>query len=512
MLKHDMTPREPYPPRPPPQPNPSDVPPQHYPHLNPQSSTDPPFRQTKASGAELPPALAGTTPEYPIGYERARRRLENNRGTLGDMNLDGSLSNRPRFEASLTSLGPGAFNQSNGSYASNTNRDPPSIFFGESTGNPASQRATVRHGPGLQAVIYSDTMANMERRRAQQQELAYYEKIQLEERERMKRQEKLRSIEEEKGLKWPFGAEQKMPRRQVDLPPDILHLKTVEKERAEQYARDLSQQIEERERAKRQDRQQSLAADKNNVPVDPISLQPLPAKPSVQARRIRPPPLDERKDVYPLAMHIQANHNGTIDSQNPAALGRNRDTIRAIEEANSRVNAAIGVSLPGLGEGHNYQRDDITGLHEPKYGRKRTLNPEQSLEKLQSNLNGKMLLKDQAEELKAKQEHMQQHRKEEIEMGKKFAENYPWHWGQDLNRRGNAKHKSSDIMYQAEPIDRDRALQYQHDLDQIVQERRQIKEMERKTEIELGRQVAILIIKLDIFQDRDNPVEVVKKS
>jgi hypothetical protein len=96
-------------------------------------------------------------PDSNPAADRAKRRLQNVRGTLGaGVNLDGTVTNKPLVEPPLA--------QKTAQPELETN-----FYFGCSMSHTANK--SFRHGPGLSAVIYSDSQANLDKKKMLQQEL-----------------------------------------------------------------------------------------------------------------------------------------------------------------------------------------------------------------------------------------------------------------------------------------------------------------------------------------------------
>ncbi|KAJ3061628.1 hypothetical protein HDU98_002444 [Podochytrium sp. JEL0797] len=93
-------------------------------------------------------------------------------------------------------------------------------------------------------------------------------------------------------------------------------------------------------------------------------------------------------------------------------------------------------------------------------------------------------------ELRQRREMEQSQRQQDHQMGKQFAESYPWKWGDHADPRKDAPHhKATDIIMQKEPINRTKALQYQADLNAMVQMKRESCMKSKQHETELWQKV-----------------------
>ncbi|KAJ3408802.1 hypothetical protein HDV05_004751 [Chytridiales sp. JEL 0842] len=502
LFRHDMSSSDPYPPDP-------SISRYHYPHSTQHNPPPPHNSQTSHFGikASLQPLAAPpkfidpkfTDSAQGMHEERAKRRWENTRGILGvGFNLDGSEKVGDRV---------GSFTKE--SMHHHTAREMGSgdglFYFGGRVG-PRKVEGGIRGGGGMKEVMFSDTMANIEKKREIQKELAMYEKLQIAERERLKQENRARELNEDRTIHWPFGPrtstntspysqqqqQQQQPQTQSPFPthpsfghqapalsPAELKLRREKAAKTEEYKRELEAQIQQSRMQKYESIQQRRTEhfetdywkpqpthnahikrpDPSPENEDPISHAKLPSRPPHPARRLKFDNVDDKRDYYPLT------------SLGGVAI----DPSRAQDP---QVGAAAGFAQ-GPGEsGH--------GLYvEPKYGRRKLLREDERIEKLEGQMHAEEWRKVQEEALRLKQLQMQNEHKEYLTQGKFYATSYPFPFG--THTAPKPTHKTTDVMPRlTEPLDKERARQYKEELDRMVEDRRRGEMGRKQEEKEMG--------------------------
>ncbi|KAI8613392.1 hypothetical protein BC830DRAFT_478891 [Chytriomyces sp. MP71] len=221
-----------------------------------------------------------------------------------------------------------------------TKSEPNLIYFGSGEGamRDVGNQQPPWYPKGFSVTRNTESDATMERKRLIREELAKYERIQLEERDRRRQMERNQPGPTQE--KWPFGKPTNINQRfnhMIPMRQDELVLRELEKKRAEQYARELEIQVQasrhHKEEAKKigfqveHDQQNwmmhtaSMPGRRHRVPLEPprdgsidlISHAPLPKNPPNEHKKLRPPVAEERKDVYPFSHPVR--FEGT-DSRN----------------------------------------------------------------------------------------------------------------------------------------------------------------------------------------------------
>ncbi|KAJ3406161.1 hypothetical protein HDU80_000088 [Chytriomyces hyalinus] len=497
MLRHNMAPAEPYR---------HEIPAPVDDYFHPRAPTT------------LITALPEKKPVYPnqdptTAYERNKRRLENTRGTFGaGVNLDGTSRAQPMIPD------PSAMNFSAAPEKNNL------LFFGGDGGRNAV-RSDGRHmGPRISNALQYESDSNLERKKLIQQELSAidlliswsaekYEKIQLEERQNKRLMERQQTFRQRKETKWPFGHPPNMNQKFNHIIPmgreerikrssKLIHnlsfarfeqemaVRQLEKQRADEYARELEIQVESNRRQKEAARkfefqtkgdQQTwmmhapgIPERRARVPMEPphdssrdlISHVLVPPKPPNEHKKLRPPQNEERKEVYPLDHDIRTARTNAL----PARIGI------PIEPT----------SLP-LGD-HRKISFSEPNMREPQFGRKKFMQFDTKEERVQNEHQLRFMRQVQEEDLKIHREMEQRKRQEENIQGKQFGQSYPWHWGMDNEtRKAHPHHKSTDIMQTTEPINKAKAMQYQADLNNLVRHRQAIHDREKQMDSDLWR-------------------------
>ncbi|KAJ3232443.1 hypothetical protein HDU78_007032 [Chytriomyces hyalinus] len=449
MLRHNMAPAEPYR---------HEIPAPVDDYFHPRAPTT------------LITALPEKKPVYPnqdptTAYERNKRRLENTRGTFGaGVNLDGTSRAQPMIPD------PSTMNFSAVPEKNNL------LFFGGDGGRNAV-RSDGRHmGPRISNALQYESDSNLERKKLIQQELSAidlliswslekYEKIQLEERQNKRLMERQQTFRE-------------------------MAVRQLEKQRADEYARELEIQVESNRRQKEAARkfefqtkgdQQTwmmhapgIPERRARVPMEPphdssrdlISHVLVPPKPPNEHKKLRPPQNEERKEVYPLDHDIRTARTNALPARNGIPIEP--------------------TSLP-LGD-HRKISFSEPNMREPQFGRKKFMQFDTKEERVQNEHQLRFMRQVQEEDLKIHREMEQRKRQEENIQGKQFGQSYPWHWGMDNEtRKAHPHHKSTDIMQTTEPINKAKAMQYQADLNNLVRHRQAIHDREKQMDSDLWR-------------------------
>ncbi|ORY37115.1 hypothetical protein BCR33DRAFT_721738 [Rhizoclosmatium globosum] len=466
LLRHDMAPRNPY-----------DASNAIAHCVNPPPDHSHP-RQTLIT--ELPqPKLVYPPPNHKETVDdRNRRRYENTRGTLGgNVNFDGTKREKPMISMEHYKLAEESrrLNQSN----------PELIYFGSATGyQQQRERESFRHKPGIMSVLYSDSDSNLERKRVIKDEMAKYERMQTEERDRRLQQERHQQSPPKDN--WPFGkhlghgSDHLTFNHVIPLRQEEIAMREQEKKLAMAYAKELDNQIENdrkyREQMKKsmpvRDDEQTWMFHHNHmpgrrpkVPFEPPRdsatdlISHVPHNHQLQAdksRKLRPPLQEERKD-YNKSHPPQPDRPLPPVEPTSLVLGSNKDRR---------------VSFP-----------DEKLYHEPQFGRRKFLLNSTNEEQKMAEHEMKLMRDYQEKELRLRREMEQKEREEAFSQGKAFAHSYPWKWGDHGGQ--NPHHKVTDILQHKEPLDRNKALQYQADLDAMVRHKRDNCQKEKQREVEL---------------------------
>ncbi|KAJ3215315.1 hypothetical protein HDU67_000592 [Dinochytrium kinnereticum] len=364
---------------------------------------------------------------------RTNLRAKNYHGTLGAfLNFDGSVSDKPIPRM-------------------NNNQQPEgsdeSIFTG---GHTREIRGPVRYGPGIQSSMYSDSAQNQERKRALQQELAEYEKIQLKEREAKRQADRRHEIESGKILSWPFESH-----KQLTVVPEM-----------EEYSKDLASGEPERRYhhhshdppapsprqlnyPNRQDAQNKAESQHFN----PISHAPVSSKQAVDSRRRKIQIDDERAAVYPLGIKVpDTSQKKTHQPPCPQEQISFNPVNRYTTEYST----------------HNTS-DGFGGAGGPSFGRRKVLEVADAEERSKYEIQARRLLQIQEEELKRRKESQIFSQMREIEIGK-----------QSVASRGKESQILKTFIQQQEPMDRSKAMQYHADLDRLMEQKQALERRERE--------------------------------
>ncbi|KAJ3235605.1 hypothetical protein HDU81_000305 [Chytriomyces hyalinus] len=413
-------------------------------------------------------------------YERNKRRLENTRGTFGaGVNLDGTSRAPPMIPDPSTM-----------SYSVAPPEKNNLLFFGGDGGRNAVRSDGRHFGPRISNALQYESDSNLERKKLIQQELKKYEKIQLEERENKRLMERQQTFRE---TKWPFGHPPNMNQKFNHIIPmgqEEMAVRQLEKQRADEYARELEIQVEsnrrQREAAKKFDFQTKadqqtwmmhapgIPERRARVPMEPphdssrdlISHIIVPPKPPNEHKKLRPPQNEERKEVYPLDHDLRVARTNALPARHVAPIEP--------------------TSLP-LGD-HRKISYSEPNMREPQFGRKKFMQFDTKEERVQNEHQLRFMRQVQEEDLKIHREMEQRKRQEENIQGKQFGQSYPWHWGMDNEtRKAHPHHKSTDIMQTTEPINKAKAMQYQADLNNLVRHRQAIHDREKQMDSELWR-------------------------
>ncbi|KAI8616789.1 hypothetical protein BC830DRAFT_1080358 [Chytriomyces sp. MP71] len=431
--------------------------------------------------------------------ERNLRRLENTRGTFGGgVNLDGTSRDKPMIPL------PGEPSYVIAKQNAYTKSEPNLIYFGSGEGamRDVGNQQPRWYPKGLSVTRNTESDATMERKRLIREELAKYERIQLEERDRRRQMERNQPGPTQE--KWPFEKPININQRfnhMIPMRQDELVLRELEKKRAEQYARELGIIIHDQQNWMMHTA--SMPGRRHRVPLEPprdgsidlISHVPLPKNPPNEHKKLRPPIAEERKDVYPFAHPVRLE--GT-DSRNAlpteqTSLPMNRYLIRPpipIEDGVFALSVAIQTRTSD----------------EPRYGRKKFwLNDEerstseQNMRKLRGSQGISVFKRRLGDSLASSRGTAPSTRKRKSEAPRGICarkeENYPWHWGSEMEeRKGHPNtHRSTDIVQSVEPIDRDRAMAYQADLDALVKQRSEMHKREKQLDTELWKKRIALV-------------------
>ncbi|KAI9333581.1 hypothetical protein BDR26DRAFT_868152 [Obelidium mucronatum] len=482
LLRHDMAPRNPYDSansaahcqNPPPD------------HSHPRTTLI----------TELPPTKLVYPPPPQTAQDRNLRRYENTRGTLGgNVNFDGTNRDKPMISMELYQLKQ----QQQQKSASN----PELIYFGSGANFQQQQkRDSFRHGPGIMSALYSESESNLQKKRAIQQEMAMYERMQMEERDRRRHEEKHQHNPPKDN--WPFGkqighgADHLKYNHTIPLRQEEVALRQHERSLAQEYAKELDNQIANNRQFQAQARKEAPVRDDDTkwmfhhshmpgrrpkVPFEPprdqgtdlISHVTISNKGQADpTRKLKPPPNEERKDVFPFN-HDQYNNSHPVPPSKPPPP--TEPTSLTFSENTERLNRRVSFS----------QIDKAaTAQDQPQHGRRRFQNESNNAENIAAEREIKLMRKIQEEELRQRRETQEKHRQEEYSQGKIYAQSYPWKWGDgNETRKEHPHHKATDIIMQKEPINKSKALQYQIDLDAMVMQKREMNKRERQLDTEL---------------------------
>ncbi|KAJ3106898.1 hypothetical protein HDU97_005385 [Phlyctochytrium planicorne] len=428
LLYHDMTLTDPYPnPRNQQQLSQSTSLPAGY---NPATGFgyDNRFPRMKFKEPPIPPLQM----EVSIDDTRANLRAKNYHGTLGSiLNFDGTVSGKP-----VKSMNH-----------SNSMEDVHETIF--TGGHSKEIRGPVRHGPGIQSSLYSDSAEQQERKRILQQELAEYERIQLMERAAKKEAERRQELEPRETRRFALEKIEEYSKE----------LKTGDNQRRfNQHAQPNNPPPEPVNFGNRRNPTESER-------YDPISHAPISSKQPLETRRKRLQVQDEREAVYPLRVTSEfANSSKTYQPPPPP------DT--------STLNK-IGFTTEYRTQIHAERPTENSG---PTFGRRRILDVNESEERAKYEQQARRLLQNQEEDLRRRKESQLVNQMRELEIGRQYASSYPWDWGHDDTTKKDPRHRSTDISRKTEPLDRNKAMQYHHELDQLRQERLERERGERERE------------------------------
>ncbi|KAJ3086128.1 hypothetical protein HK100_008800 [Physocladia obscura] len=463
LLRHDMKPIDPYPYFPK-----DTLPSDQQDIFHPRAPTTTITQLPQQKYVYQPSIIAAR----PLASDRNHIRSENTRGTLGaTVNFDGSKRETRTISIDKTGANDSSGNNANASTLSSLSGEPTDLIYfgaGETCGR---RRDNFKHGPGIETVIYTDSRANIEKRKAVQQEMAKYEKIQFEERERKRQDERQQRIKDQQNVKWPFGskinvgpgADQLQFHHVIPFRAEEVALRQYEKLRAEEYAHELDAQIAADKCFKIQLKQEAPKHDddtkwmfhhsqmpgrRSKVPLeppndkntDPISHTAVSYKApaTFETRKARSKLIDERKDPEPTSLQLGNDHS-------------------------RRKLAALNAT------------EILQPYHEPEFGRKKFVFTKPSTDDQEiAEIESKKIRKFQELELRQRQEFKETKKRQEKTLGKQYAESYPWKWGNSDNEdrvKENPHHKSTDVVQTVEPIDRNKAKRYQAELDQLVRQK-----------------------------------------